>query len=278
MKCEVKTKYEIKNKPYLVMSKKSNFGKKIKYYYGLHDVKQLDNIPTNELENGDIAVVKNDDNGKYYKFIWVSDIDWQYENWVSCGELDWKSKKIESETENMIEENINEKDNEKDLDTVLYEMTCDQIKAKYPTLNSMYYNCWVVVSHYILDYCDVKFSSRSETNREAQVNFRLKSNLINCHDAITFTVDIYSLYDPKSKEKKYSNIVNIRINEISQCNVFLLKLIVVTSELLEQKTKNLDLSETNNESYDRLIGLLDEFKLFKYQDNCESNDCDDEGM
>lgn len=33
MKNENKTKYEANGKSYLVMSEKSNFGKKIKYYY-----------------------------------------------------------------------------------------------------------------------------------------------------------------------------------------------------------------------------------------------------
>lgn len=279
MKNESKVKYEANGKPYLVMSKKDEFGQKHQYFYRLENFEPLYNIPTDKLRNGDIAVVKK--NNSFVKFMWIVDDDWNYENWVSCGKLNWKPKeKIESETENMNENNKveNNQVNERDLDTILYDMTCDQIKAKYPTLNSIYYNCWCIAQHYILDYCDVTFASRSETNREAKVTIRLKSNIMNCNDAVTFTVEVYSLYNPKDHEKKYSNIVNVRINEMQDCSVFLLKLIVVTSELLEQETKNLDLSETNNESYDRLIGLLDEFKLFKYQVDCESDDCDDEGM
>lgn len=178
---------------------------------------------------------------------------------------------IESENENMEEEkNIS-----------FCEMTCEQIKAKYPTLNSLYYNCWYAEKHYILGYCNVEFNSHSESNREAKVTIRLKSNVMNCNDAITFTVDIISLYNRDARKDKYTNIVSVRINEMQQCDVLLLKFIVVTSELLEAKTANLDLSETINESYDRLIGLLDEFKLFKYNGNNENDgnccdNCDDE--
>lgn len=150
----------------------------------MHDVKQLDNIPTNELENGDIAVVKNDDNGKYYKFIWISDIDWQYENWVSCGELDWKSKKIESETENMIEEN-------KEKVISFHKMTCEQMKKQYPNLNMLYEHCWVKELHLILDYCDIKFTSKSETNREATIIINFKSNLMNHNENVTISANIW---------------------------------------------------------------------------------------
>jgi len=176
-------------------------------------------------------------------------------------------KKIKEESKTFLKEEI---------EIPLCELTCEQIKAKYPTLNSIYYNCWYAEKHYILNYCNVEFTSHSETNREAKVTIRLKSNVMNCNDAITFTVDIISLYNREARKDKYANIVNVRINEMKQCDVLLLKFIVVTSELLKTKTVNLDLSKTNNESYDRLIGLLDEFKLFKCNSGDES--CDEEGM
>lgn len=285
-KNKINIKYEIKDKPYLVMSKKDCFGKITNFYYGLHSKQQLENIPTENLKNGDIAVVKDESDGQLYKHIWVDDIDLQYCGW-SCGEkLSWnESEKIKQESENKdMNLNIGKKiEEEKEIEPPLCELTCEQIKAKYSTLNSLYYNCWYAEKHYILNYCNVEFISHNETNREAKVTIRFKSNVMNCNDAITFTVDVISLYNREVRKNKYSNIVSVRINEMQQCDVLLLKFIVVTSELLEAKTANLDLSETINESYDRLIGLLDEFKLFKYNGNNENDgnccdNCDDEGM
>ena len=288
---KAKVKYETNGKPYLVMSKKDCFGKVASLYYGLHNKQQLDNIPTEKLKNGDIAIVKNEADGQFYKHTWIDDIDLQYYGWSYGEKLSWnESEKIKQESENndMNYDNLDigkkfGEEVKEEIETPLCELTCEQIKAKYPTLNSLYYNCWYAEKRYILDFCDVTFVSRSETNREAKVTIRLKSNVINCNDAITFIVDIYNLHNWIDKEKKYSNIVNVRINEMQQCDVLLLKFIVVTSELLEQKTKDLDLSETNNESYDRLISLLDEFKLFKYSgnendENCCDESCDEEGM
>ena len=273
MKCEVKTKYEIKNKPYLVMSKKSNFGKKIKYYYGLHDVKQLDNIPTNELENGDIAVVKNDDNGKYYKFIWVSDIDWQYENWVSCGELDWKSnKKIESETENMIEEN-------KEKPLSFREMTCEQMKEQYPNLNMLYEHCWVKELYLILDYCDIKFTSKSETNREATITIHFKSNLVNRNESVTISANIWGNYDREVGKKVY--YTDIFVEEIhGSCTLPMLRLIDATCDTLEKMFENLNLDNTYGGDYAKIYHIFDSFKLYQNSESSDDDgcDCDDEGM
>lgn len=272
MKNENKTKYEANGKPYLVMSEKSNFGKKIKYYYGLHDVKQLDNIPTNELENGDIAVVKNDDNGKYYKFIWVSDIDWQYENWVSCGELDWKSKKIESETENMIEEN-------KEKLIPFHEMTCEQMKKQYPNLNMLYEYCWVKELHLILDYCDIKFTSKSETNREATIVINFKSNLMNSNKSVTISVNIWGNYDREVGKKVY--YTDIFVEEIhGNCTLTMLRLIDATCDTLEKMLKNLNLDNTYGGDYARIYHIFDSFKLYQNSECSDDNscDCDEEGM
>ena len=273
MKNENKTKYEVNGKPYLVMSEKSNFGKKIKYYYGLHDVKQLDNIPTNELENGDIAVVKNDDNGKYYKFIWVSDIDWQYENWVSCGELDWKSKKIESETENMIEENMTD-----EKLVPFREMTCEQMKKHHPNLNMLYEYCWVKELHLILDYCDIKFTSKSETNREATIIIRFKSNLINRNESVTISANIWGNYDREVGKKVY--YTDIFVEEIhGSCTLAMLRLIDATSDTLEKMFENLNLDNTYGGDYARIYHILDSFKLYQNSE-CSDDGCDrdDEGM
>lgn len=270
MKNENKTKYEANGKPYLVMSEKSNFGKKIKYYYGLHDVKQLDNIPTNELENGDIAVVKNDDNGKYYKFIWVSDIDWQYENWVPCGELDWKSKK----TESMIEEN-------KEKLIPFHEMTCEQMKKQYPNLNMLYEHCWVKELHLILDYCDIKFASKSETNREATIVINFKSNLVNGNQSVTISANIWGNYDREVGKKVYYTDIFVEKIE-GNCTLAMLRLIDATCDTLEKMFENLNLDNTYGGDYARIYHVLDSFKLYQCSDyNEDSNkcdNCDDEGM
>lgn len=271
MKNENKTKYEANGKPYLVMSEKSNFGKKIKYYYGLHDVKQLDNIPTNELENGDIAVVKNDDNGKYYKFIWVSDIDWQYENWVSCGELDWKSKKIESETENMIEEN-------KEKLVPFHEMTCEQMKKQYPNLNMLYEHCWVENLNMILDYCNVNIRAESETWREAKIAIKIKSNLMNKNDSVTLSVNIWRSYK-KDLNNIYCTTISVEKIE-GDCTLPMIRLIDATCDTLEKMFENLDLNNTHGGDYARIYHIFDSFKLFQSSE-CSDDDscnCDEEGM
>ena len=51
-----KTKYITKGKPYLVMSKKDEFGQNHQYFYKLENLEQLYNIPTDNLKNGDIVV------------------------------------------------------------------------------------------------------------------------------------------------------------------------------------------------------------------------------
>ena len=271
-KHESKIKYEANGKPYLVMSEKSNFGKKIKYYYGLHDVKQLDNIPTNELENGDIAVVKNDDNGKYYKFIWVSDIDWQYENWVSCGELDWKSKKIESETENMIEEN-------KEKLIPFHEMTCEQMKKQYPNLNMLYEHCWVEKLNMILDYCDVNIRAESETWRKAKIVVKFKSNLMNRNESVTILANIWGKYDKEVGKKVY--YTDIFVEEIhGNCTLTMLRLIDATCDTLKKMLENLNLDNTYGGDYARIYHIFDSFKLYQNSECSDDNscDCDEEGM
>lgn len=83
---KIKIKYEAKGKPYLVMSKKDEFGQNHQCFYKLENLEQLYNIPIDNLKNGDIAVVKK--NNSFIKFMWVIDDDWNCENWVSCGKLE----------------------------------------------------------------------------------------------------------------------------------------------------------------------------------------------
>ena len=97
-KHEDKVKYEAKGNPYLVISQKDEFGQ-IHHFYKLDNLDQLYDIPTDKLRNGDTAIVKK--NGKFNKFMWVVDDDWNYENWVFAGNLNEEQK--ESEKKDMTE-------------------------------------------------------------------------------------------------------------------------------------------------------------------------------
>ena len=83
------------------------------------------------MRNGDTAIVKK--NGKFNKFMWVVDDDWNYENWVFAGNLNEEQK--ESEKKDMTESTtIENKATEKVVP--FHEMTCEQMKKQYP--NSEY--------------------------------------------------------------------------------------------------------------------------------------------
>lgn len=265
-----KTKYITKGKPYLVMSKKDEFGQNHQYFYKLENLEQLYNIPTNNLKNGDIAIVKK--NNSFIKFMWIVDDDWNYENWVSCGKLNWKSKKIESETENMIEEN-------KEKLIPFYEMTCEQMKKQYSNLNMLYEHCWVKELHLILDYCDIKFTSKSETNREATIIIQFKSNLINRNESVTISANIWGNYDREVGKKVY--YTDIFVEEIhGNCTLPMLRLIDATCDTLEKMLENLNLDNTYGGDYARIYHIFDSFKLYQNSEHSadDSCDCDEEGM
>lgn len=125
-KHESKIKYEAKGNPYLVISQKNEFGQ-IHHFYKLDNLDQLYDIPTDKLRNGDTAIVKK--NGKFNKFMWVVDDDWNYENWVFAGNLNEEQK--ESEKKDMTESiTIENKATEKVVP--FHEMTCEQMKKQYP--------------------------------------------------------------------------------------------------------------------------------------------------
>lgn len=275
MKNENKVKYETNGKPYLVMSKKDEFGQKHQYFYKLENLEQLYNIPIDNLKNGDIAIVKK--NNSFVKFMWVVDDDWNYENWVSCGKLNWKPKeKIESETENM---NLNIE--EKETEIPFREMTCEQMKKQYPNLNMLYEHCWVKELYLILDYCDIKFTSKSETNREATIVIKFKSNLMNRNESVTISVNIWGNYNRKVGKKVY--YTDIFAEEIhGSCTLAMLRLIDATCDTLEKMFENLNLDNTYGGDYARIYHIFDSFKLYQnseYDDgNCCDESCDDEGV
>lgn len=267
---ESKTKYIAKGKPYLVMSKKDEFGQNHQYFYKLENLEQLYNISTDKLRNGDIAVVKK--NNSFIKFMWIVDDDWNYENWVSCGKLNWKPKeKIESEIENMNKEN-------KENSVPFREMTCEQMKKQYSNLNMLYEHCWVKELHLILDYCDIKFTSKSETNREATIVINFKSNLMNCNKSVTISANIWGNYDREVGKKVY--YTDIFVEEIhGNCTLAMLRLIDATCDTLEKMLKNLNLDNTYGGDYARIYHIFDSFKLYQNSE-CSDNscDCDEEGM
>lgn len=272
-KHESKIKYEAKGNPYLVISQKDEFGQ-IHHFYKLDNLDQLYNIPTDKLRNGDTAIVKK--NGNFNKFMWVVDDDWNYENWVFAGNLNEKQK--ESEKKDMTESTtIENKATEKVVP--FHEMTCEQMKKQYPNLNMLYEHCWVKELHLILDYCDIKFTSKSETNREATIVINFKSNLVNRNENVTISANIWGNYDREVGKKVY--YTDIFVEEIhGNCTLAMLRLIDATCDTLEKMLKNLNLDNTYGGDYARIYHIFDSFKLYQNSE-CSDDDCcncDDEGM
>lgn len=273
MKNENKAKYEAKGNPYLVISQKDEFGQ-IHHFYKLDNLDQLYDIPTDKLRDGDTAIVKK--NGNFNKFMWVVDDDWNYENWVFAGNLNEEQK--ESEKKDMTESTtIENKATEKVVP--FHEMTCEQMKKQYPNLNMLYEHCWVKELHFILDYCDIKFTSKSETNREATIVINFKSNLVNSNESVTISANIWGNYDREVGRKVY--YTDIFVEEIhGNCTLAMLRLIDATCDTLEKMLKNLNLDNTYGGDYARIYHIFDSFKLYQ---NSECSDdgccnCDDEGM
>lgn len=273
MKNENKTKYEAKGKPYLVISQKDEFGQ-IHHFYKLDNLGQLYDIPTDKLRNGDTAIVKK--NGKFNKFMWVVDDDWNYENWVFAGNLNEEQK--ESEKKDMTESTtIENKATEKIVP--FHEMTCEQMKKQYPNLNMLYEHCWVKELHLILDYCDIKFTSKSETNREATIVINFKSNLVNSNKSVTISANIWGNYDREVGRKVY--YTDIFVEEIhGNCTLAMLRLIDATCDTLEKMLKNLNLDNTYGGDYARIYHIFDSFKLYQNSEHSDDDscDCDEEGM
>ena len=272
-KHENKIKYEAKGNPYLVISQKDEFGQ-THHFYKLDNLDQLYDIPTDKLRNGDTAIVKK--NGKFNKFMWVVDDDWNYENWVFAGNLNEEQK--ESEKKDMTESTtIENKATEKVVP--FHEMTCEQMKKQYPNLNMLYEHCWVKELHLILDYCDIKFTSKSETNREATIVINFKSNLVNRNESVTISANIWGNYDREVGKKVY--YTDIFVEEIhGNCTLAMLRLIDATCDTLEKMLKNLNLDNTYGGDYARIYHIFDSFKLYQNSE-CSDDDCcncDDEGM
>lgn len=272
-KHESKIKYEAKGNPYLVISQKDEFSQ-IHHFYKLDNLDQLYDIPTDKLRNGDTAIVKK--NGKFNKFMWVVDDDWNYENWVFAGNLNEEQK--ESEKKDMTESTtIENKATEKVVP--FHEMTCEQMKKQYPNLNMLYEHCWVKELHLILDYCDIKFTSKSETNREATIVINFKSNLVNSNESVTISANIWGNYDREVGKKVY--YTDIFVEEIhGNCTLAMLRLIDATCDTLEKMLKNLNLDNTYGGDYARIYHIFDSFKLYQNSE-CSDDDCcncDDEGM
>lgn len=272
-KHESKIKYEAKGNPYLVISQKNEFGQ-IHHFYKLDNLDQLYDIPTDKLRNGDTAIVKK--NGKFNKFVWVVDDDWNYENWVFAGNLNEEQK--ESEKKDMIESTtIENKATEKVIP--FHEMTCEQMKKQYPNLNMLYEHCWVKELHFILDYCDIKFTSKSEINREATIVINFKSNLVNSNESVTISANIWGNYDREVGRKVY--YTDIFVEEIhGNCTLAMLRLIDATCDTLEKMLKNLNLDNTYGGDYARIYHIFDSFKLYQNSEHSDDDscDCDEEGM
>lgn len=272
-KPESKIKYEAKGNPYLVISQKDEFGQ-IHHFYKLDNLDQLYDIPTDKLRNGDTAIVKK--NGNFNKFMWVVDDDWNYENWVFAGNLNEEQK--ESEKKDMTESTtIENKATEKVVP--FHEMTCEQMKKQYPNLNMLYEHCWVKELHFILDYCDIKFTSKSETNRKATIVINFKSNLVNRNESVTISANIWGDYDFKVGKKVY--YTDIFVNEIhGDCTLAMLRLIDATCDTLEKMLWNLNLDNTYGGDYARIYHIFDSFKLYQNSEHSDDDscDCDEEGM
>ncbi len=272
-KHEDKVKYEAKGNPYLVISQKDEFSQ-IHHFYKLDNLDQLYDIPTDKLRNGDTTIVKK--NGKFNKFMWVVDDDWNYENWVFAGNLNEEQK--ESEKKDMTESTtIENKATEKVVP--FHEMTCEQMKKQYHNLNMLYEHCWVKELHFILDYCDIKFTSKSETNREATIVIIFKSNLLNRNESVTISINIWGNYYREVGKKIY--YTDIFVEEIhGNCTLPMLRLIDATCDTLEKMLKNLNLDNTYGGDYARIYHIFDSFKLYQNSE-CSDDDCcncDDEGM
>ena len=272
-KHESKIKYETKGNPYLVISQKNESGQ-IHNFYKLDNLDQLYDIPTDKLRNGDTAIVKK--NGKFNKFMWVVDDDWNYENWIFAGNLNEEQK--ESEKKDMTESTtIENKETEKVVP--FHEMTCEQMKKQYPNLNMLYEHCWVKELHLILDYCDVNIRAESETWRKAKITVKFKSNLVNRNESVTISANIWGNYDREVGKKVY--YTDIFVEEIhGNCTLPMLRLIDATCDTLEKMLKNLNLDNTYGGDYARIYHIFDSFKLYQ---NSECSDdgccnCDDEGM
>ena len=272
-KHESKIKYEAKGNPYLVISQKDEFGQ-THHFYKLDNLDQLYDIPTDKLRNGDTAIVKK--NGKFSKFMWVVDDDWNYENWVFAGNLNEEQK--ENEKKDMTESTtIENKTTEKVVP--FHEMTCEQMKKQYPNLNMLYEHCWVKELHFILDYCDIKITSKSETNREATIVINFKSNLVNRNESVTISANIWGNYDREVGKKVY--YTDIFVEEIhGNCTLPMLRLIDATCDTLEKMLENLNLDNTYGGDYAKIYHIFDNFKLYQNSEHSDddSSDCDDEGM
>ena len=272
-KHESKIKYEAKGNPHLVISQKDEFGQ-IHHFYKLDNLDQLYDIPTDKLRNGDTAIVKK--NGKFNKFMWVVDDDWNYENWVFAGNLNEEQK--ESEKKDMTESTtIENKATEKVVP--FHEMTCEQMKKQYPNLNMLYEHCWVKELHFILDYCDVNIRAESETWRKAKIAVKFKSNLVNRNESVTISANIWGNYDREVGNKVY--YTDIFVEEIhGNCTLPMLRLIDATCDTLEKMLKNLNLDNTYGGDYARICHIFDSFKLYQNSEcsDDDSCDCDEEGM
>lgn len=272
-KHESKIKYEAKGNPYLVISQKDEFGQ-IHHFYKLDNLDQLYDIPTDKLRNGDTAIVKK--NGKFNKFMWVVDDDWNYENWVFAGNLNEEQK--ESEKKDMTESTtIENKATEKVIP--FHEMTCEQMKKQYPNLNMLYEHCWVKELHFILDYCDVNIRAESETWRKAKIAVKFKSNLVNRNESVTISANIWGNYDREVGRKVY--YTDIFVEEIhGNCTLPMLRLIDATCDTLEKMLENLNLDNTYGGDYARIYHIFDSFKLYQNSEcsDDDSCDCDEEGM
>lgn len=172
----------------------------------------------------------------------------------------------------MIEEN-------KEKLIPFHEMTCEQMKKQYPNLNMLYEHCWVKELHLILDYCDIKFTSKSEINREATIVINFKSNLVNSNQSVTISANIWGNYDREVGKKVY--YTDIFVEEIhGNCTLPMLRLIDATCDTLEKMLENLNLDNTYGGDYARIYHIFDSFKLYQNSEcsDDDSCDCDEEGM
>lgn len=172
----------------------------------------------------------------------------------------------------MIEEN-------KEKVISFHKMTCEQMKKQYPNLNMLYEHCWVKELHLILDYCDIKFTSKSETNREATIIINFKSNLMNHNENVTISANIWGNYDREVGKKVY--YTDIFVNEIhGNCTLTMLRLIDATCDTLEKMLENLNLDNTYGGDYAKIYHIFDSFKLYQNSEYSDDNSCDydEEGM
>lgn len=160
-----------------------------------------------------------------------------------------------------------------------HEMTCEQMKKQYCNLNMLYEHCWVKELNFILDYCDIKFTSKSETNREATIIINFKSNLVNRNESVTISANIWGKYDKEVDKKVY--YTDIFVNEIhGNCTLATLRLIDATCDTLEKMLGNLNLDNTYGGDYAKICHIFDSFKLYQNSEYIDDNSCDydEEGM